>query len=327
MNKVFKLCERSASVATCLALSCANNALAAYPDKVVRIVVPYTAGGGVDLIARALAHRLAQRWDKPVIVDNRPGASTNIGAGVVAKSKGDGYTLLLTTDATVTTNPHLFKKIPYDPAKDLIPLVHVVNLNLILAVNPKLSVHTIDGLVALAKSGPPLNYSSSGNGSQAHLMFEALNRAAGIRLTHIPYSGIAPALQAVVSGEVQMTLVGGTSVGFVQSGTLRAIAVSGDKRVAALPNVPTFKEAGFAAVDPRGWVGLFAPAGLPSEVAAKIETDVRAVLADPSFQKTHLENPAFSMPPDTSRKAFVEYLRQDTRFKQKLIETAKVQLD
>ena len=213
-------------------LMAGSGASAAYPDRLVRIVVPYPAGGGVDVIARGLANQLAQRWGQPVIVENRAGPMTTIGANVVSKAPPDGYTLLLTTDATITTNPHLLRKMPFDPMKDLVPLVHVVNLSFIVIVNPNVPATSMSGLVAMAKSDkpPPLFFSSSGNGSQAHLMFEALNHVAGTTLTHVPYAGIAPAIQAVVSGDVQMTLAGGTSEPLIESGLVRPLAISAEKR-------------------------------------------------------------------------------------------------
>lgn len=300
----------------------------AFPDRLTRIVVPYPAGGGVDLIARALANLLAQRWGQPVIVENRPGGSSVIGASAVARATPDGYTLLLTTDATITSNPHLFRQLSFDPMKDLVPLAHIVDLNLIAVINPKVRATSMRELVALAKSGrEPLNFSSAGNGSQAHLMFESFNRVNGIQILHIPYSGIAPALQAAVAGEVQATLAGGTSLGFIQSGMLRPLAVSGEKRIPSMPEIPTLREAGFPEVDPRGWVGLFAPVGLAPELAEKIESEVRAVLIDSEFQRTVLQNIAFSAPADPSSKAFAQFLQKDFAFKKELVEKAGVKLD
>lgn len=311
-----------------VAMSTTADASVGYPDRVVRIVVPYPAGGGVDVMARQLSNRLAQRWGQPVIVENRPGAGTNIGASAVAKASPDGYMLLLTTDTTVTTNPHLFRQLPFDPMKDLVPIAHLVNLNHILVVNPTVLARTLSELLAIAKSKKePLNFSSAGNGSQAHLMFQALNYIAGLEIAHIPYSGIAPALQAVVSGEVQMTLAGATSIDFIQSGRLRALAVSGEKRNSALPDIPTLREVGLPEVDPRGWVGLFAPAGLPSELAKKIESDVLAVLADPEFRRTAILNIAYSVPFNSGSEAFKQFLQQDFAFKKRMIETAQVRLN
>ena len=329
MRAFLWLLARCVGVTTLFFLITAGTASAEYPDRLVRVVVPYPSGGGVDLLARSLAERLRQRWGQSVIVENKPGGGTNIGANAVAKAKPDGYVLLLTTDSTVTTNPHLFKQMPFDPMKDLVPVVHIVNLNFVVLVNPKVAAKNMAELVALAKaSNAGLTFSSAGNGSQAHLMFEALNQAAGTKLSHIPYAGIAPALQAVVAGEVDIGLGGGTSFSFIESGRVRPVAVSGEKRIPALASVPTLKEAGYAQMDARGWVGLFAPAGTPANVTAKIEKDVRAILFDPAYQKAYLENSiAFSAPADSSARAFTEFLRQDFEFKKKLVEAARVKID
>lgn len=310
------------------ALAFAGAASAQYPDKVVRIIVPYPPGGGVDVIARSLAARLSQKWPNPVIVENKAGAGTNIGAAYVAKAKPDGYVLLLTTDATITTNPHLYNRMSFDPLKDFLPIAHIVDLNLIVLANPKTSVKSMADLVSLAKSTKgDVTYSSSGNGAQANLMFEALNQMAGTKLLHVPYAGMAPALQAALAGEVNVTLGGGTSQGLIESGKLRPIAVSGDKRISFLPAVPTLKEAGYGQIDPRGWVALFAPAGTPTDVVAKIEKDVRAILSDDAYRKANLDTIGFSSTPDTSARGLAELVKRDFEAKKKLVEISRVKLD
>src|SRR3990172_6352524 len=186
-----------------LSLALAAGALAqAYPSRTVRIIVPYPPGGGVDGMARPLADQLSKRWGQPVIVENKAGAATIIGAEFVARSAPDGYTLLLTSESTITSNPHVYSKLPYDPIKELAPITQLIGLPQMVVAHPSVSANSLGDLVALAKTNPgKLNYGSYGSGSQPHLLYEGLKAKAGINLTHVPYKGIAPAVQAVLGGE------------------------------------------------------------------------------------------------------------------------------
>lgn len=181
----------------------------AYPQRPVKIVVPYAPGGGVDVMARMLADRLQQKWGKPVIVENKVGASTIIGAVAVAKAASDGHTLLLTSESTITSNPYLFEKLPYDPIRELLPVSQLVSLPQMVVAHPSVTASTLDELVALAKAKPnELNYASYGSGSLPHLLFEGLKARTGAQMTQVPYKGITPAVSAVLAGEAQLTLRG-----------------------------------------------------------------------------------------------------------------------
>ena len=183
-----------------------------FPSRLVRLVVPYPAGGGVDGLARPLAERLGRMWNQSVIIENKPGASTMIGGETVARAPADGYTLLFTSDSSITSNPHLFKKMPFDPIKDLVPVTQLIDLHQMVLVHPSVSAASMPELVALAKQKPnALNYGSYGIGSQPHLLFEMLRKETGAQIQQISYRGIAPAITATLAGEVQMTL-GGISV-------------------------------------------------------------------------------------------------------------------
>ncbi|MGH7186730.1 MAG: Bug family tripartite tricarboxylate transporter substrate binding protein, partial [Pseudomonadota bacterium] len=240
-----------------------------YPAKTITIVVPYAVGGGVDAIARALAERLQHKWGRPVIVENKVGGSTIIGAMAVAQAAPDGHTLLLTSEATITSNPYLFDKLPYDSARDFIPITQLVSLPQMVVANPSVSAGTMNELVALAKRRPnQLNYANYGSGSLPHLLFESLKARSGVQITGIPYKGIAPAVMAVLGDEVQLTLAGVPAAqGHLRAAKLKPLAVVRRERLADMPQVPTLSEAGFADIDPgESWFGLFVTKGTPASV-------------------------------------------------------------
>src|SRR5919198_398677 len=213
-----------------------------WPAKPVRVVVAYPPGGGIDVMARQLAEKLTGMWGQPVIVENKPGANTILATETVAKSAPDGYTVLLTTDATFSINPHLYAKLPYDAERDFIPVTMLVLLQQLLVANPSLPANTLVELVALAKTKPgTINYASYGSGSQPHLSGEMLKYKASIDLVHVPYKGISLAVPAVIAGEVQLTFSGiASSIGPLKAGRIKALAIGGDKRSPLLPGVPTF---------------------------------------------------------------------------------------
>jgi tripartite-type tricarboxylate transporter receptor subunit TctC len=292
----------------------------AFPTKQVRIVIPYPPGGGVDTIGRPLADRLAKMWGQPVIVDNKPGAGTIIGAEAVVTAAPDGHTLLLTTDSTITSNPHLYAKLPFDPQKDLSPVMQLVDVPQLVVVHPSVGATDLKTLVALAREKPnALNYASFGSGSQPHLLFEGLKAQAGINITHVPYKGIAPALTAVVAGEVQMTLgAAGIIRGHIAGGRMRALAIARAERLPAMPEVPTLKELGFADIDPRPWFGIFATGGSPAGVVDRISADIARVLDDPEFAEREIVSKGFGKVASTPR-AFAEFIRADLAYKARLI--------
>ena len=265
-------------------------ALAQYPTRPVHIVVPYPAGGAVDAFARVLTQQLSEMWGQQVVVDNRPGASTMIGADQVAKSPPDGYTLLLTAELTLVIVPHLYEKIPYDPLRDFTPIVALVSATQALVANPSLPVKTVKDLVALAKTKPgQLTYGSFGNGSTGHLNIEVLQAMTGARFNHIPYNGAGPAMNDVIGGHIDFMLAALSIVkGNVQAGKLRMIGVGSSHRSSEFPDVPTISESGAPGFEAKSWFGLVAPAGTPPDVIKKINQDVTRVISDRAFAEKYL---------------------------------------
>ena len=230
-------------------------ALAQYPVKPVRVIVPYSPGGAVDSFARVLTQQLSEHWNQSVVVENRPGASTMIGAEQVAKSPADGYTLLLTAELTLVTLPHLYEKIPYDPLRDFAPITALVSATQALVANPSLPVKTVNDVVTLAKAKPgELTYGSFGIGSTGHLNMEVFQAMTGTRFNHIPYSGAGPAMNDVVGGHVSLMFAALSIVkGSVDAGKLRMIGVGSDRRSGEFPDVPTISESGVPGFEAKSW--------------------------------------------------------------------------
>jgi len=257
---------------------------AAYPDKPIKLVVPFAPGGASDLTGRTLAQKMGDLMGQPVVVENKPGANGAIGTELVSKAAPDGYTILLTDRGSLTVNPALYAKLPYDPVKDFSYIGIATDGPYVLVVNPKLNVNSLAEFVALAKAKPAtLYYSSFGIGSMAQLNLEALNQKFGIDLTHVPYKGASPAAQAVVAGEVSVTIAAVPAVqGFIKDGRLRALAVGSDKRFAVLPDVPTMAEAGAANdILLPTYFALLAPPKTPAAIIAKLNEAMKTALADP----------------------------------------------
>ena len=261
-----------------------QSAVAQYPSRPVRLLVPFPPGGGPDLVGRILAPRLSEALGQPVVVENRVGSNGNIAGEAVARAPADGYTLLVGNDSLFVTNAHLYKEMPFDPLKDLAPVASLVSNGFFLAVNPSLPVHTLPEFVEYArKANPPIQYASGGNGSQHHLTMERLKARAGFKAVHVPYKGGAPATTATVAGEVQAMMSGTSTAGQIKAGRLRAIAFTGPQRSRALPHVPTVAELypDFVMVQ---WYGLFAPAGTPEPVLARLRAETNRALALPDVR-------------------------------------------
>ena len=252
----------------------------AYPSKPIRYIVPFPAGGGQDLVVRALAPRMGEALGQTVIVDNRPGAATMVGAELAAKSPPDGYTVFNGSNTTLAINPNLYSKVPYDPLKDFVAVTQIASLPNLLVVHPSLPVRTVKDLATLARNRPgQLNYGSSGTGTPAQLAGVMFGDEAHAKLVHVPYRGSSQALTALISGETQMMFGSMTStLPFVKSGRLRAIAVTGAKRALAAPDVPTVAEAAFPGFEAITWYGLFVPAGTPPAIIARLNTEVVKIL-------------------------------------------------
>ncbi len=294
------------------ALTAAGVAFAqSYPSRAVRIVVAYPPGGGIDVLARLLADRLAPQWGQAVVVENRPGGSTIPATELVAKAPADGHTILLTTDATFSINPHLFARLPYSD-RDFVAVTQLILLQQMLVVHPSLPASSLAELVALAREKPgTLNYASYGSGSQPHLAAEMLKAKAGIDIVHIPYKGISLAVPAVMAREVEMTFSGiATGRPQIQAGRIRALAIGGPKRSPLVPDVPTFAELGYPEVETHAWFGLFVPAGTPGAAVNRIHRDVAAILNDPGFREKEIVQKGYDLV-GSSPDEFATYLVRD----------------
>src|SRR6267378_1433992 len=285
----------------------------AWPAKPVHIVVAYPPGGGIDLLARQLADKLAARWGQPVIVENKPGANTIVAADAVARSSPDGHTVLMTSDATFSINPHLYARLPYDAQRDFAPVSLLVLPQQLLVANPSLPANNLAELIALAKERPgSINYASYGSGSQPHLSGEMLKYKAGIDLVHVPYKGISLAVPAVMAGEVQLTFSGvASSIAHLKSGRIKAIAIGGPRRSPLLPEVPTFSELGYPEVETHAWFGLFLPAGAPREAGTRLYQDTRKILDEPEFRQKQLIEKGYEVV-GSSPDEFTAYLKRDS---------------
>ncbi|MPZ57227.1 MAG: tripartite tricarboxylate transporter substrate binding protein [Rhizobiales bacterium] len=272
-----------------IALACAAGyvpaAKADYPERAIRIVVPYTPGGTVDLFARLLAPRLTEVWGQPVVVDNRPGAGGSIGADAVAKADPDGYTLFLATNSPLTTNPVLQKNIRYDALRDFEPIVVGGQNSVVFVTNPSLPVKSVKDLIAYAKAHPgKLSAGISGIGTTTHLALAQFNKMAGVNIVAVPHRGGMPSLTAAIAGDVQLTVSDIVpAIPLVRDGKLRALATSGAKRAGIAPNIPTMSEEGLPGFDLVAWVAFVAPAKTPKAVVQKLNTEVNKALKDPAF--------------------------------------------
>lgn len=299
-----------------------------FPTKPVKLVVPYPAGGPIDGVARGLAERLSRLWGQPVVVDNRGGANEIIAGDFTAKSPADGYTILLGADPTFSGNPFLFKKLPFNPFTDLVPITRVVNVNMAFIVPGSLPVNTLKDFVALIKANPnKYNYGSAGAGGPTHVQVDAFLRQEDLQMTHVAYKGIAPAAQDVLSGQVQAMVAGSSAATpHIPSGKMKVLAINGPKRAKALPNVPTFAEAGFPNTEMYFYLGLTAPKGVPKAIVDQIAADTRKVLADQSFVEKTLDVFGFD-PISETPEQFAEFLKRDRAMAEKKIRAANVSLD
>lgn len=299
-----------------------------FPTKPVKLVVPYPAGGPIDGVARGLAERLSRLWGQPVVVDNRGGANEIIAGDFTAKSPADGHTILLGADPTFSGNPFLFKKLPFNPFADLVPITRVVNVNMAFIVPGSLPVNTLKDFVALIKANPnKYNYGSAGAGGPTHVQVDAFLRQEDLQMTHVAYKGIAPAAQDVLSGQVQAMVAGSSAATpHIPSGKMKVLAINGPKRAKALPNVPTFAEAGFPNTEMYFYLGLTAPKGVPKAIVDQIAADTRKVLADQSFVEKTLDVFGFD-PISETPEQFAEFLKRDRAMAEKKIRAANVSLD
>ncbi|WP_407792368.1 Bug family tripartite tricarboxylate transporter substrate binding protein [Pigmentiphaga litoralis] len=325
-SKFVRLAIFCAVISTSFAGVTAWSAEEAFPKQPVKFVVPYTPGGSNDVVARVLGEKLAKYWGQPVIVENRPGAGGNLGAAAVARARPDGYTLLITPNNLLTMNPTLYRNVGvgYDPIKDFEPISLIATAPILLAINADLSVTSVEELVKYAKDHPgTLSYASAGVGTPHHLTAELFKSMTHIEMVHIPYRGAVPAVSDLASGRVQVMFgIPNTLMPFVNTGRLRALAVSGQKRASELPNTPTIDERGVHGFDSSLWIGLTAPAGTPRNVIDKINQDVARAARDKDVVKVLSDQgltSASSTPAD-----FANLVKIDMQRWKKLIEERRL---
>jgi len=276
LTSIARRCLRIALAAALAVFAAA--ALAQYPTRPVRLLVPIPPGGGPDIVGRLVAAKLADSFGQAVVVENRVGGNGSIAGDAVAKATPDGYTLLLGMDSLLTVNPHLYGKMPFDPLRDLAPVASLVSNGFFLAVNPQVPAQTFPEFIDYARrANPPLHYASGGNGSQHHLTMERLKARAGLNLVHVPYKGGAPATIATVAGEVAVMMSGTSTAPQIRSGRLRALAYTGPKRSAILPDVPAIAEF-YPDFEMTQWYGVFAPAGTPEPGLARLRAEIASAL-------------------------------------------------
>ena len=269
------------------AAACSASFAQAWPSKPIRLVVPFPAGGGTDIIGREVTQKITEATKWPFIVDNKPGSGGNIGIDNVAKSPADGYSLVLGQTSNLAINPSLYSKLPYDPVKDLTPISMVANAPLALVVSSESPLRTLADLVAAAKAKPgTINFATSGNGTVAHLATELFQKEAGVKLTHVPYKGASQGINDVIGGQVQVYVSSiPTLIGHIKSGKMRALAVTSLKRVDDLPQVPSVAESGYKGFEAVTWFGILGPANLPKDITARLNTEINKALQTPELQK------------------------------------------
>ena len=258
-----------------------------YPNKPIRIIVPFAVGGIADTFGRVIGIKLTEAWGQPVIIENKTGAGGNIGAEVVAKSPPDGYTLVIGNNGTHAVNVNLFKSIPFDPIKDFVPIAHIMEAEGLLVVNPSIKATSVREVIEMARAQPgKLSYASGGLGTTSHLAGELFKSTAKVDIVHVPYKGNSPAIADLLSGQTQMSFATmPTVLPHVKAGKLRAIASIGLARTVALPDVPTVAESGLPGFEVSNWIGLFAPAGTPPEIVSKLNSEVQKIMRSPDVQK------------------------------------------
>ncbi len=281
-----EVCNRMLMGALLVTAACVSGTHAqSYPNKAIRLIVPYAAGGSTDALGRALGQKLSEAFGQQIIVDNRTGANGNVGTDLVAKANPDGYTLLMAFDATMVINPSVYAKLPFDPVKDFAPITKVAALPLILVAHPSFPPGNTKELIAYAKSKPGLNYSSSGHASTPHLAMLLFEQRTGTQFTHIAYKGGGQAVIDVLAGQIRLLATAIPTVqSHIKAGKLKGIALTSAKRHASLPDVGTFAEAGITGFDISAWYGLLAPSGTPRAVVMRVHDEAIKILATPEMK-------------------------------------------
>ena len=310
-----------------LLLAPAGAAAQSWPSKPLRYIVPFPPGGGADLVARAVAQKLNEQAGLSVVVENRPGAGTIVGAEAAARSAPDGYTLFMGSNTTNAINPNLHPKLPYDTLKDFAPVTRLSAFPNILVVHPSMPVKSVKDLIALGKARPgQLNYGSSGSGTPAQLAGVMFGDAAGVKMVHVPYKGSAPALAALIGGETQLMFASlGSSLTFIKSGRLRPLAVTSAKRSAAIPEMPTIAESGFPGFEAITWHGLMVPAGTPAPIVQRLNAETVKILRQPDFVAWLLSQGADATP--STPEEFTTFLKAELALYARLVKQSGMKPD
>jgi tripartite-type tricarboxylate transporter receptor subunit TctC len=309
-----------------LAVLFAASAFAQYPSRPIHLIVPIPPGGAPDIAARVLGQKLSEQVGQPVVIENKVGSNGNIASEAIARAAPDGYTIGLIADSQVAINPHLYAKMSFDPLRDLLPVATVASNQFVLAINPSLPVTTFPGFIEYARrSNPSLNYASGGNGSQHHLTMEMLKQRTGIELVHVPYKGGAPATTATVAGETAAMWAGSSNSAQIKAGRLRALAVSGGKRSAQYPELPTIGEF-YPGFENSIWLGIFAPAGLPDAVLERLRTEIRRAL-ESSDVKQRMNTAGGLDPFVLTPEQFTALVRRDHEKYGKVVKDLGIKLD
>ncbi|WP_432260993.1 Bug family tripartite tricarboxylate transporter substrate binding protein [Cupriavidus sp. TMH.W2] len=313
-----------ASLPALLVCSAAAFAAEAFPSRPIRLVVPFTPGGTTDILARLVAQKAGEALGQSIVVDNRPGAGGNIGAEAVARSAADGYTLLMGTLGTQVTNQFIYPRMPYDSARDFVPVTLVANSPNVLLVNSTLNAKTVGELITLARREPgKINYASTSTGGSPHLSGELLNMMAGVSMQHVPYKGAAPAMTDLLAGQVNLMFDNlPSALAQIQAGKVTALAVTSVKRASVLPSVPTVRESGLPGYEVNSWFGLLAPAATPPERVRQLQQAVDKVLATPDVRK-RIEQLGAEPGGDGSA-AFAAQIKSDTEKWSRVIQTAGI---
>ncbi|WP_454688747.1 Bug family tripartite tricarboxylate transporter substrate binding protein [Achromobacter aloeverae] len=327
MLSLFRASGAAACAAAALLAAHAPAAVAAgYPERPIRLVVPWPPGGATDALGRILAQQLGTRLKQTVIVDNKAGAGGNIGTASFVREAADGYTLLMATSSTNAANPHLYKHLGFDAEKAFAPVAFVASIPNILEVPNKSQFKTAQEMLAYAKANPgKLNYGSGGIGSSQHLAGSMLNHAAGVNIVHIPYKGSGPAVSDLLAGQVDMMLDTG-SLAQVKAGALRALAVASRNRLPELPDVPTFDEVGVKDMYASAWYGVVAPAGTPADIVDKLNHEINAILAEPDVRKTLTAMGAELGQPETPAQ-FGQFIQSEIGRYKTIVEQSGAKLD
>ena len=307
-------------------LSIAPSWSQSYPVRPVRVIVPFSPGGATDIVTRLVAQKLTEVWGQTVVVDNRAGASGNIGGDLAAKSNADGYTLFMTSGSIVAANQHLFKRMPFNPEKDLVAVTNVASGPQAIVVHPNFAAKTLKEFIAAAKAKPRgFTYGSAGVGTQTHLAAENFLYTAGIDLIHIPYKGEGPALTDLVGGQIQMVTPNlSAAIGFVQQGRLRALAVTSKERSKQLPDVPAAAET-LPGFENLGWFGFMVPAGTPKPIVQKLYQDTARALQSPDL-RTRFEQIGM-VPVGNAPEAFARAIREESQRWAKIVNERRLQVD